>query len=131
MARSCAYDDSMKTEYLYGDATLSPVKVDFIALLPDAIEFAVRALTCSARIDEATEGEARFAAATTMEIEKLEALCADIVATADRTVVANGDSRVARCAAQLMQQAGALVQGEVDGARTAMANETANAKHTA
>jgi|HubBroStandDraft_6_1064221.scaffolds.fasta_scaffold66849_3 hypothetical protein len=47
--------------YLYGDSTLSPFQHDFIAFLPEAIDFIVQALLCDSRIDDALQRAAQLA----------------------------------------------------------------------
>ncbi len=121
----------MKTVYLYGDATVSPLQIDFIAFLPDAVDFAVRALLCTARIDDAMQRVARLTEDTEKEIEGLQALAADLLASLDRTEVPRPDSPIERCAAHIRDAINEKLRVEVDGARATVAAEVALADQTA
>jgi hypothetical protein len=121
----------MKTAYLYGDSTLSPLTVDLIAFLPDALDFAAQALLCDARIDDGAQRVARLTESTEKEIEAAQKLVIDALLLLDRAPAAAGDSLAARCAVRIRHGINELVRAEADGARAAVSAEAVRAEQSA
>src|SRR5579859_4516743 len=89
--------------FLYGDSTPSPLQMDFIAFLRDAVDFAVAVLACDARVTTAVQRVGRVAEATDREIERAEAFAAEVTRVVERASVGEPDSLAARCAARIRQ----------------------------
>jgi hypothetical protein len=117
--------------YLYGDSTLSPLQHDFIALLPEAIDFIVRALSCDARMNDALEHAAGLTQRTEREIEEVQTMIVEAAGPLDRRTATEGDSLAGRCAAQIRQRMNELVRAETERARDTVAAETVRAEKTA
>jgi hypothetical protein len=113
------------TEYLYGDSTPSPLKIDFIALLRDVVDFGVAVLQCDVRLADTAERAAAFAVATEREVEGAEALVAEVSRTLDHAPTADPQSLPGRCAVRIRQGAIDTVRSEVEAARAAVAGENA------
>jgi|HubBroStandDraft_1064217.scaffolds.fasta_scaffold00929_14 hypothetical protein len=73
----------MKAAYLYGDSTPSPLTVDFIAFLKDAIDFAVYALHCGRRIEDWKQRASLFSEITEIDVERVRALATESLAVLD------------------------------------------------
>ncbi len=121
----------MKTAYLYGDSTLSPLTIDLTAFLPDALDFAAQALQCDAQIDDATERVALLTENTEKEIEAAQTLVIDALLLLDRARAAAGDSLAGRCAVRIRHGINELVRAEAEGARAAVTAEAARAEQSA
>jgi hypothetical protein len=117
--------------YLYGDSSTSPLEIDFIAFLRDAVDFAVDVLLCDARLTDAKERAAQLAETTEKEIARAEGFVAEMSRALDRVAVGDPDSLAARCAAKTRQGAKEVVRAEVDGARASVAAEQARLLQTA
>jgi Tfp pilus assembly protein PilN len=111
--------------YLYGDSSTSPLEIDFIAFLRDAVDFAVDVLLCDARLTDAKQRAAQLAETTEKEIARAEGFVAEMSRALDRVAVGDPDSLAARCAAKTRQGAKEVVRAEVDGARASVAAEQA------
>jgi len=121
----------MQTAYLYGDSTLSPLTVDLIAFLPDALDFAVQALLCDARIDDAAQRVAKLTESTEKEIEAAQTLVIDALLLLDRAPAAAGESLAGRCAVRIRHGMNELVRAEAEGARAAVSAEAVRAEQSA
>src|SRR5882672_3322932 len=62
------------TQFLYGDATPSLLKSDFIAFLRDAVDYAVKVLGADARTAAATRDVERLGEQTEREVAAAEEL---------------------------------------------------------
>jgi hypothetical protein len=108
--------------FLYGDASESPLRSDMIALLPDAIDFAVVLLQADERL-RADEARAQaLAEATATQVEKMEALRETVVQAVSG---ADGDDAVARCAAAISRAATEHARVEIERVRDVLAAERA------
>jgi hypothetical protein len=121
----------MKTAYLYGDSTPSPLTTNFIAFLKDAIDFAVHALHCGSRIEDWKQRAARFTEITEIDVERLRALATESIALLDRATANEGDSRLGRSSAQIRQRISEVVRVEIESAQAAIATETCQAERAA
>ena len=68
--------------FLYGDATPSPLKSDFIAFLRAAVDYAVEVLGADARTVAAAREVERLAEQTELEIVEAEELATDVARSA-------------------------------------------------
>jgi hypothetical protein len=121
----------MKTAYLYGDSTLSPLTIDLIAFLPDALDFATQALLCDARIGDAMNRVATLTESTEREIEAAQTLVIDALLLLDRAKATEGDSLAGRCAVRIRHGINELVRAEAEGARAAALAEASRAEQLA
>ncbi|HEV3190641.1 MAG TPA: hypothetical protein VGY54_09110 [Polyangiaceae bacterium] len=121
----------MKTAYLYGDSTLSPLTIDLTAFLPDALDFAAQALMCDARMDDAAQRVAQLTESTEKEIEAAQTLVIDALLMLDRATAAAGDSLAGRCAVRIRHGINELVRAEAEGARAAVTAEATRAEQSA
>jgi hypothetical protein len=121
----------MKAAYLYGDSTPSPLTIDFIALLKDAIDFAVHALHCARRIEDGKERASRFTEITETDVERMRALATESLAVLDRTTGNEGDSRVGRTSAKIRRGITEVIRVEIESAQAAIAAETSQAERAA
>ena len=117
--------------YLYGDSTLSPFQHDFIAFLPEAIDFIVQALLCDSRIDDALQRAAQLTDRTAKEIEDAQTMLVEAAGPIERRTSVESDSLAARCGAQIRRNISELVHAEIERAQAAVAAETARAEQTA
>jgi|HubBroStandDraft_1064217.scaffolds.fasta_scaffold46606_2 hypothetical protein len=117
--------------YLYGDSTLSPFQHDFIAFLPEAIDFIVQALLCDSRIDDALQRAAQLTERTAKEIEDAQTMLVEAAGPLERRISIESDSLAARCGAQARRNMSELVHAEIERAQAAVAAETARAEQTA
>jgi hypothetical protein len=117
--------------YLYGDSTLSPFQHDFIAFLPEAIDFIVQALLCDSRIDDALQRAAQLTERTAKEIEDAQTMLVEAAGPLERRTSIESDSLAARCGAQIRRNMSELVHAEIERARAAVVAETARAEQTA
>src|SRR5579859_775075 len=101
---------SAKVEYLYGDATASPLKTDYIGFLQDAVDFAVEVLLRDEQVADAMRQVEELAQATEKEIEAAEALFADVWQTIDNRAIGDSSSLAGRCAAAIRQSATDLIR---------------------
>lgn len=121
----------MKTAYLYGDSTPSPLTTNFIAFLKDAIDFAVRALHCGSRIEHWKQTASRFTEITEIDVERLRALATESLALLDRATANEGASRMGRTSAQIRHGISEVVRVEIESAQAAIATETSQAERAA
>src|SRR5260370_9676852 len=121
----------MKTAYLYGDSTLSPLTIDLIAFLPDALDFAAQALLCDARIGEGIDRVAQLTETTEREIEAAQTLVIDALLLLDRATATEGDSLAGRCALRIRHGINELVRAEAEGARAVALAEGVKAEQSA
>ncbi len=119
------------TEFLYGDATPSPLKSDFIAFLRDAVDYAVEVLRADARTTAAARDVERLAEQTEREIAAAEELATDVARALDGPSLRTPATLASRCAARLQREARDLVRSEADAARTSVAAERAHVAQTA
>jgi hypothetical protein len=117
--------------YLFGDSTPSPLKIDFIAFLRDAFDFAVEVLLCDGRLTDAIDRGAALSDKAEREIARAESFVTEMSRALDRVAVGDPDSLAARCAARIRQGAKELVRSEADGARAAVATEQMRAAQSA
>jgi hypothetical protein len=119
---------AVATSFLYGDSTPSPLKIDFIAFLRDAIDFSVEALLCDSRLADAAQGVARLAESTEREIEGAEAFATEVSLALDRISIGDvGSSLAARCKTHVREAAAEFVRSEGDATRAAVVTEKARA----
>jgi hypothetical protein len=111
--------------FLYGDATPSPLRSDFIALLRDAVDYAVDVLGADARMASAAGDVARLAAETENEIAAADELATDVARALDGPSLRAPASLAGRCAARLQRQTHELVRSEADAARESVGAERA------
>jgi hypothetical protein len=111
--------------FLYGDATPSPLKIDFIAFLRDAIDYAVEVLRAGARTEAGARDVERLAEQTEREIAAAEELATDVTRALEGPSLRAPASLAGRCAARLQQDAQELVRSEAEAARAAVAAERA------
>jgi len=117
---------AVATAFLYGDSTSSPLKIDFIAFLRDAIDFSVEALLCDSRLAEAALHLARLTESTEREIEGAEAFATEVSLALDRISIGDvASSLAARCQTHVRQAAAEFVRSEGEAARAAVVTEKA------
>ncbi len=116
---------SASAGFLYGDATPSPLKSDFIAFLRDAIDYAVEVLGADARLAAGARDVERLAEQTEREIATAEELATDVARALDGPSLRAPASLASRCAARLQRDAWDLVRSETEAARAAVAAERA------
>jgi hypothetical protein len=112
--------------FLYGDATPSPLKSDFIAFLRDAVEYAVVVLGADARMAAGAREVERLAEQTEHEIAGAEELATDVARALEGPALRAPASLAGRCAARLQLDARDLVRSEAEAARAAVAAERAH-----
>jgi hypothetical protein len=117
--------------FLYGDATPSPLKSDFIAFLRDAVDYAAEVLRADARTEAAARDVERLAEQTEREIAAAEELATDVARALEGPSLRAPASLASRCAARLQREARDLVRAEADAARAAVAAERAHFAQTA
>jgi hypothetical protein len=117
--------------FLYGDATPSPLKSDFIAFLRSAVDYAVEVLGADARTAAAARDVDRFAEQTEIEIATAEELATDVVRALDGPSLRAPPTLASRCAARLQRDARDLVRSETEEARGAVAGARARLAQTA
>jgi hypothetical protein len=118
-------------DFLYGDATPSPLKSDYIAFLRDAVDYAVEVLSADARTTAAAREVERLADKTELEIAAAEELATDVARALEGPSLREPASLAGRCAARLQREARDLVQAEGDAARGTVAAERARLAQTA
>src|SRR5580698_9071634 len=109
--------------FLYGDATPSPLKSDFIAFLRDAVDYAATALGADARMAAGAREVERLAERTEREIGAAEELATDVARALEGPSLREPASLAGRCAARLQLAARDLVRSESETARAAVAAE--------
>ncbi|HTB78215.1 MAG TPA: hypothetical protein VK762_33455 [Polyangiaceae bacterium] len=109
--------------FLYGDATPSPLKSDFIAFLRDAVDYAATALGADARMAAGARDVERLAEQTEREIGAAEELATDVARALEGPSLREPASLAGRCAVRLQLAARDLVRSESDTARAAIAAE--------
>jgi hypothetical protein len=117
--------------FLYGDATPSPLKIDFIAFLRDAIDYAVVVLQADARTVAAAADVERLARQTELEIGAAEELAVDVARALEGPSTRAPASLAGRCATRLEREARDLVKSEAEAARAAVTAERAQLVQTA
>jgi hypothetical protein len=117
--------------FLYGDATPSPLKSDFIAFLRSAVDYAVEVLGADARTATAAREVERFAEQTESEIATAEELATDVVRALDGPSLRAPPTLASRCAARLQRDARELVRSETEEARAAVLGARARLAQTA
>jgi hypothetical protein len=117
--------------FLYGDATPSPLKSDFIAFLRAAVDYAVEVLRADARTAAAARDVERLAEQTESEISAAEELATDVVRALEGPSLRAPASLVGRCAARLQRDARDLVRSEAEAARAAVGAERGRLAQTA
>jgi hypothetical protein len=117
--------------FLYGDATPSPLKSDFIAFLRDAVDYAAEVLGSDARTAAAARDVERLAEQTEREITAAEELATDVARALEGPSLRAPASLASRCAARLQREARDLVRSEADAARAAVVAERARFAQTA
>jgi hypothetical protein len=117
--------------FLYGDATPSPLKDDFIAFLRDAVDYAVEVLRADARTAAAARDLERLAEQTEREIAAAEELATDVARALEGPALRAPGSLAGRCAARLQIEARDLVRSEADAARASVTAERARLAQTA
>ncbi len=118
-------------EFLYGDATPSPLRSDFIAFLRDAVDYAAVVLGSDARTVAAARDVERLAEQTEREIAAAEELATDVARALEGPSLRVPASLASRCAARLQREAADLVRSEANAARAAVAAERAHFAQTA
>ena len=103
--------------FLYGDATPSPLKSDFIAFLRDAVDYAVEVLGADARTAAEARDVERLAEQTEREIAAAEELATDVARALEGPSLRAPASLAGRCAARLQREAHDLVRSEAEAAR--------------
>lgn len=111
--------------FLYGDATPSPLKSDFIAFLRDAVDYAVVVLGADARMAAGARDVEQLAEQTEREIAGAEEVAIDVSRTLDGFSLGAPASLAGRCAARLQREAHDLVRSESDAARASVTAERA------
>jgi hypothetical protein len=117
---------SASTGFLFGDATPSPLKSDFIAFLRDAVDYAVEVLRADARMASAARDVERLAEQTDLEIAAAEELATDVARALEGPALRSPASLAGRCAARLQLDARDLVRSESEAARAAVVAERAH-----
>jgi hypothetical protein len=107
--------------FLYGDATPSPLKSDFIAFLRAAVDYAVEVLGADARTVAAAREVERLAEQTELEIVEAEELATDVARALEGPSLRAPTSLAGRCATRLQQEARDLVRSEAEAAHAAVA----------
>jgi hypothetical protein len=110
-------------DFLYGDATPSPLKSDYIAFLRDAVDYAVEVLSADARTAAAAREVERLAEETELEIAAAEELATDVARALEGPSLRAPASLAGRCAARLQREARDLVRAEGEAARASVATE--------
>ncbi len=118
------------TGFLYGDASPSPLKSDFIAFLRDAIDYAAEVLRADARTAAAARDLERLAEQTEREVAAAEELATDVVRALDGPALRAPTSLASLCAVRLQREARDLVKSETDAARASVAAERARLAQT-
>jgi hypothetical protein len=109
--------------YLYGDSSPSPLQVNFIELLREALDFAVHLTQAAERVEHGRESEQARAQAAEVELGRLEALEGIVSRALAGAPIGAADSPTARCAAAMGRSAADLVRAESDGVRSRLAAE--------
>ncbi len=109
--------------FLYGDATPSPLKSDFIAFLRDAVDYAATALGADARMATGAREVERLAEETEREIAAAEELATDVARALEGPSLRAPASLAGRCAVRLQLDARDLVRSESEAARAAVVAE--------
>jgi hypothetical protein len=118
-------------DFLYGDATPSPLKCDYIAFLRDAVDYAVEVLSADARTAAASHEVERLAEQTEGEIAAAEELATDVARALEGPSLRAPASLAGRCASRLQRDAHDLVRAEGEAARATVAAERARLAQTA
>lgn len=110
--------------FLFGDATPSPLRSNFIEFLPAALELSVTLLQADERITQGAARARELERAAEVELARLEAL-AQSVTGATEAARTGDESPTRRCAEAVAQAAEDLVKREIERVRETLAAERA------
>jgi hypothetical protein len=111
--------------YLYGDATPSPLTVNFIDLLREVLDYAVKVMAADRRIRELRQQGMEFERATAYEMERLDQLRRGVIEAVEMAEGGVQGTPTARAALALKQTTMQLVQNETARAQQVKAQDMA------
>ena len=112
-------------KYLYGDSTSSPLELNYIRLLRDALDFSVAVLLASQRIRKWVESERERELAADGEIERIEDLGKNLVGVLEGAAQEGDGTATGRCANAIARSASDAVGAEVAGVKAALGDDVA------
>ncbi len=111
--------------YLFGDATPSTLKSNFIDFLRDALEFGVKVLSADEHLRQGTTRAQELVRHADVEVTRLEALAGTIADALAPTINAGVDNPTGRCAEAIAHATIGLARAEIDRVRTNLQAEQA------
>jgi len=109
--------------YLYGDSTSSPLELNYIKLLRDALGFSVDVLLARQRIRDWEESGRERELAAEGEIQRIEALGRQLVEVLEDPAGDGDGTATGRCANAIVRAASAAVDSEIAAVRAALADD--------
>jgi hypothetical protein len=110
--------------YLYGDSTASPLQIDYLDFLDDALDFSVAVLSGVDRLRQARERLRTVSIESDAHIAALDRLIAPVAQALD-PALGGPDSPVTRCAADIVRMSGELVKAEIARVTAGLSNQGA------
>ncbi len=111
--------------YLFGDSTPSLLRVNFIELLRDALDFAVQVAQAADRLDQGRERLRARKQAAEVELQRIEAIDTAVQRAVAGSPTGASESAAARCAQAVSAAAAAAVKAEAEAVRARLAEDTA------